>query len=189
MSSEDVLRLSGGGDWHCAYLLLYGPRILRNWSRFRSQSAVPLPFFGFLYLPFGFFVPTRIFYCLRRFAWVDVGFFKRPGLERWAERKGEKKRRGQHDLGILFLLFFCFVMRQKEKGELANVQHQHILNVAFTTLCTMKMRSCYFSVNSYSVEFDGLLVNCWPMLLSVEAQCGRSSHSGDISKLIVMFSS
>uniref|UniRef100_F1KYA2 Ubiquitin carboxyl-terminal hydrolase n=1 Tax=Ascaris suum TaxID=6253 RepID=F1KYA2_ASCSU len=30
VSSEDVLRLSGGGDWHCAYLLLYGPRILRN---------------------------------------------------------------------------------------------------------------------------------------------------------------
>lgn len=28
ISSEDVLRLSGGGDWHCAYVLLYGPRIL-----------------------------------------------------------------------------------------------------------------------------------------------------------------
>ncbi|VDK43955.1 unnamed protein product [Anisakis simplex] len=28
--SEDILRLSGGGDWHCAYLLLYGPRILRK---------------------------------------------------------------------------------------------------------------------------------------------------------------
>ncbi|CAG0880913.1 unnamed protein product [Darwinula stevensoni] len=26
--SEDVLKLSGGGDWHCAYVLLYGPRIL-----------------------------------------------------------------------------------------------------------------------------------------------------------------
>ncbi|CAH2042149.1 unnamed protein product, partial [Iphiclides podalirius] len=25
---EEVLKLSGGGDWHCAYLLLYGPRIL-----------------------------------------------------------------------------------------------------------------------------------------------------------------
>jgi len=28
MTSEDVLKLSGGGDWHCAYVLLYGPRIL-----------------------------------------------------------------------------------------------------------------------------------------------------------------
>ncbi|KHN88446.1 Ubiquitin carboxyl-terminal hydrolase 14 [Toxocara canis] len=30
VSSEDVLRLSGGGDWHCAYLLLYGPRFLKK---------------------------------------------------------------------------------------------------------------------------------------------------------------
>lgn len=29
ITSEDILRLSGGGDWHCAYVLLYGPRILR----------------------------------------------------------------------------------------------------------------------------------------------------------------
>lgn len=28
VSTEDILRLSGGGDWHCAYVLLYGPRIL-----------------------------------------------------------------------------------------------------------------------------------------------------------------
>jgi ubiquitin carboxyl-terminal hydrolase 14 len=28
VTSEDILRLSGGGDWHCAYVLLYGPRIL-----------------------------------------------------------------------------------------------------------------------------------------------------------------
>lgn len=28
VSSEDVLRLSGGGDWHCAYVLVYGPRVL-----------------------------------------------------------------------------------------------------------------------------------------------------------------
>ncbi|XP_062583237.1 ubiquitin carboxyl-terminal hydrolase 14-like [Saccostrea cucullata] len=28
MTSEDVLKLSGGGDWHSAYVLLYGPRIL-----------------------------------------------------------------------------------------------------------------------------------------------------------------
>lgn len=28
VQSEDILKLSGGGDWHCAYVLLYGPRIL-----------------------------------------------------------------------------------------------------------------------------------------------------------------
>lgn len=28
VTDEDVLKLSGGGDWHCAYVLLYGPRIL-----------------------------------------------------------------------------------------------------------------------------------------------------------------
>ncbi|XP_022907303.1 ubiquitin carboxyl-terminal hydrolase 14 [Onthophagus taurus] len=28
VTSEDVLKLSGGGDWHCAYVLLYGPRLL-----------------------------------------------------------------------------------------------------------------------------------------------------------------
>lgn len=28
ITTEDVLKLSGGGDWHCAYVLLYGPRLL-----------------------------------------------------------------------------------------------------------------------------------------------------------------
>lgn len=28
VTSEDILKLSGGGDWHCAYVLLYGPRQL-----------------------------------------------------------------------------------------------------------------------------------------------------------------
>jgi len=28
VAEEDVLRLSGGGDWHCGYVLLYGPRPL-----------------------------------------------------------------------------------------------------------------------------------------------------------------
>lgn len=28
VTSEDILRLSGGGDWHCAYVLIYGPRLL-----------------------------------------------------------------------------------------------------------------------------------------------------------------
>ncbi|CAD6238673.1 GSCOCG00008513001-RA-CDS [Cotesia congregata] len=28
VTSEEILKLSGGGDWHCAYVLLYGPKIL-----------------------------------------------------------------------------------------------------------------------------------------------------------------
>lgn len=28
VTSDDILRLSGGGDWHCAYVLLYGPKLL-----------------------------------------------------------------------------------------------------------------------------------------------------------------
>lgn len=28
VDSEEIMRLSGGGDWHCAYVLLYGPRFL-----------------------------------------------------------------------------------------------------------------------------------------------------------------
>ncbi|KAF7271425.1 ubiquitin specific protease 14 [Rhynchophorus ferrugineus] len=28
VTMEEILRLSGGGDWHCAYVLLYGPRLL-----------------------------------------------------------------------------------------------------------------------------------------------------------------
>ncbi|XP_014245070.1 ubiquitin carboxyl-terminal hydrolase 14 [Cimex lectularius] len=28
VTEEEVLKLCGGGDWHCAYVLLYGPRIL-----------------------------------------------------------------------------------------------------------------------------------------------------------------
>lgn len=28
VTTDDILRLSGGGDWHCAYVLLYGPKIL-----------------------------------------------------------------------------------------------------------------------------------------------------------------
>ncbi|CAG2121296.1 unnamed protein product, partial [Medioppia subpectinata] len=30
VKADDILRLSGGGDWHCAYVLLYGPRILTS---------------------------------------------------------------------------------------------------------------------------------------------------------------
>jgi len=28
VTTEDILKLAGGGDWHCAYLLFYGPRVL-----------------------------------------------------------------------------------------------------------------------------------------------------------------
>lgn len=28
VDSDEILKLSGGGDWHCAYVLLYGPRFL-----------------------------------------------------------------------------------------------------------------------------------------------------------------
>jgi ubiquitin carboxyl-terminal hydrolase 14 len=28
VTQEDIERLSGGGDWHCAYILLYAPKIV-----------------------------------------------------------------------------------------------------------------------------------------------------------------
>jgi ubiquitin carboxyl-terminal hydrolase 14 len=28
VTSDEILRLSGGGDWHVAYVLLYGPKVL-----------------------------------------------------------------------------------------------------------------------------------------------------------------
>ncbi|EDS41101.1 conserved hypothetical protein [Culex quinquefasciatus] len=28
VDTEAILKLSGGGDWHCAYVLVYGPKIL-----------------------------------------------------------------------------------------------------------------------------------------------------------------
>ncbi|XP_067625412.1 ubiquitin carboxyl-terminal hydrolase 14 [Eurosta solidaginis] len=30
VTADDILRLSGGGDWHCAYVLLYGPKLLKK---------------------------------------------------------------------------------------------------------------------------------------------------------------
>ncbi|KAK2192776.1 hypothetical protein NP493_23g06032 [Ridgeia piscesae] len=30
VTAADVQKLSGGGDWHCAYVLLYGPRVLER---------------------------------------------------------------------------------------------------------------------------------------------------------------
>ncbi|XP_058810884.1 ubiquitin carboxyl-terminal hydrolase 14 [Phymastichus coffea] len=39
VTSEDVLKLSGGGDWHCAYVLLYGPRLLEIQE---NESETPM---------------------------------------------------------------------------------------------------------------------------------------------------
>lgn len=41
VTSEEILRLSGGGDWHCAYVLLYGPRILRIPVDKQAAPAAP----------------------------------------------------------------------------------------------------------------------------------------------------
>lgn len=30
VTTDEILRLSGGGDWHCAYVLLYGPKRLEK---------------------------------------------------------------------------------------------------------------------------------------------------------------
>ena len=30
VTEEQILKLSGGGDWHVAYILLYAPRRLEN---------------------------------------------------------------------------------------------------------------------------------------------------------------
>ncbi|XP_077284075.1 ubiquitin specific protease 14 [Arctopsyche grandis] len=38
VTDDDVLKLSGGGDWHCAYVLLYGPRRLEEDSDDASTS-------------------------------------------------------------------------------------------------------------------------------------------------------
>ena len=35
---EDVLKLSGGGDWHTAYLLIYGPRFCDRVFTFKYLS-------------------------------------------------------------------------------------------------------------------------------------------------------
>lgn len=39
---EEILKLSGGGDWHCAYLLLYGPRQLRTYLKAASETSAPV---------------------------------------------------------------------------------------------------------------------------------------------------
>ena len=37
---EDVMKLSGGGDWHTAYLLLYGPRKLAKYVPENKEPEV-----------------------------------------------------------------------------------------------------------------------------------------------------
>lgn len=46
-TTEDILKLSGGGDWHIAYLLLYGPRRLEkrkddDTTKIQSMETVPM---------------------------------------------------------------------------------------------------------------------------------------------------
>jgi ubiquitin carboxyl-terminal hydrolase 14 len=40
VTSEEILRLSGGGDWHVAYVLLYGPKVLEEPVEAETQMAV-----------------------------------------------------------------------------------------------------------------------------------------------------
>merc|ERR1712029_465853 len=36
---EDVMKLSGGGDWHTAYILLYGPRKLMKYEKENKEES------------------------------------------------------------------------------------------------------------------------------------------------------
>lgn len=40
VTAEEVLKLSGGGDWHIAYVLLYGPRRLEKKERHAKVATV-----------------------------------------------------------------------------------------------------------------------------------------------------
>ncbi|VDO83268.1 unnamed protein product [Heligmosomoides polygyrus] len=35
VTSDQVLKLSGGGDWHCVYVLLYGPRVIKEYPELK----------------------------------------------------------------------------------------------------------------------------------------------------------
>ncbi|TPP63907.1 Ubiquitin carboxyl-terminal hydrolase [Fasciola gigantica] len=39
VTPEDILKLSGGGDWHCAYNLLYGPKRVRKHTDVTPQTS------------------------------------------------------------------------------------------------------------------------------------------------------
>uniref|UniRef100_A0A0K0DCZ8 Ubiquitin carboxyl-terminal hydrolase 14 n=1 Tax=Angiostrongylus cantonensis TaxID=6313 RepID=A0A0K0DCZ8_ANGCA len=38
VTSDQILKLSGGGDWHCAYVLLYGPRIVKEYPELKDEK-------------------------------------------------------------------------------------------------------------------------------------------------------
>lgn len=38
VTKEDILKLSGGGDWHSAYILLYGPRLLQTSEEAKKEK-------------------------------------------------------------------------------------------------------------------------------------------------------
>lgn len=39
---DDVMKLSGGGDWHTAYVLLYGPRKLVKMEKEEKSDTAPM---------------------------------------------------------------------------------------------------------------------------------------------------
>lgn len=39
VSDEEILKLSGGGDWHCAYVLLYGPQLIEKCKTLQPTSG------------------------------------------------------------------------------------------------------------------------------------------------------
>ena len=41
VTEEQILKLSGGGDWHVAYILLYGPRRLEKMKEEEEDDATP----------------------------------------------------------------------------------------------------------------------------------------------------
>ncbi|CAI4229298.1 unnamed protein product [Auanema sp. JU1783] len=42
VTPEQVLNLSGGGDWHTAYVLVYGPRIVRKYHDMSDSENTPI---------------------------------------------------------------------------------------------------------------------------------------------------
>ena len=39
VTDEEILKLSGGGDWHVAYTLLYGPKRCEVWEEPAEEAA------------------------------------------------------------------------------------------------------------------------------------------------------
>ena len=40
VTEEQILKLSGGGDWHVAYILLYGPRRLEKMKEEEEDDVI-----------------------------------------------------------------------------------------------------------------------------------------------------